>query len=111
MVSPLAPSLADLRRLACPVCLRAHDLLVLLDRAAHALRGTRWVQVHCPACDAPAHLELASGDASIGRVLADPRRRFEPSMRVSQPGLEVHPAPDGLEVALLHRRWLLAAVD
>jgi hypothetical protein len=103
-----AMTLADLRRLACPACGRAHDLLLLLDAAAGALRAGPWARAACPACGAGAHLELAAESAAIGRLADEPRPRFEPHQRVRQPGLRVRSTPEALVVELLHRRWALA---
>jgi hypothetical protein len=101
-------SLSELRRLACPTCQRPHDLLVLLDQVRGALRGGPWASLACPACGAPAHLELSGDCAAIGRVVRERGERFEPHMRVRQPGLRVRPTPDGLLVELEHRRWAFA---
>jgi hypothetical protein len=104
-------SLAELRRLGCPGCGRAHDLLVLLDRVHAALRSGPWAQVACPACGKPAWLELAGDQAAIGRLVRDRGTRFEPHQRVRQPGLRVRGAPDGLLVELLNRSWAFARQD
>ena len=99
--------LAALRRLACPSCARPHDLFVLLDHARGALRSGPWARVACPSCGAEAHLELASGRAAIGRVHDQHGPRFDPAERVEQPGLVVRGRPDGIEIELLHRSWVL----
>jgi hypothetical protein len=99
-------SLSDLRRLACPSCGRPHDLLVLLDRVRSALRSGPFASLGCPACGAEAQLELAPEQAAIGRVVVERGTRFEPHMRVRQPGLRVTGSPDGLMVELVHRRWV-----
>jgi len=104
-------SLADLRRLGCPSCGRPHDLPVLLDEARSALRSGPWLALGCPSCGAQAHLELAGEHAAIGRVVRERGSRFEPSMRVRQPGLRVKPTPDGIQVELLHRSWLFERRD
>lgn len=104
-------SLADLRRLGCPSCGRPHDLPVLLDEVQSALRSGPWVSLGCPSCGAPAHLELAGEHVAIGRVVSERGSRFEPTMRVRQPGLRVVPTPDGILVELLHRRWVFERRD
>lgn len=100
-------SLDSLRRLSCPHCQRASDLLVLFDRLGTAWRAASWVDVTCPRCDRPAVLELEGEDVAIGFVRETPRAAFEPRERVRQPGLRLRPAPDGIVVELLHRRWVV----
>jgi hypothetical protein len=104
-------SLADLRRLGCPSCGRPHDLPVLLDQVQSALRSGPWLPLGCPSCGAAAHLELVGEHAAIGRVRTDRASRFEPAMRVRQPGLRVRQMPDGILVELLHRRWVFERRD
>jgi hypothetical protein len=104
-------TLADLRRLGCPGCGRPHDLFVLLDQVQAALRSGPWARLGCPSCGAPAELELAGEQVAIGRVVREPRARFEPHMRARQPGLRVVNTPDGVLVELLHRRWVFERRD
>ena len=104
-------SLAALRRLGCPSCGRPHDLPVLLDHVQGALRSGPWLPLGCPSCGAPAHLELGGEHVAIGRLVRERGSRFEPAMRVRQPGLRVVPSPDGVRVELLHRRWIFERRD
>ena len=100
-------TLSDLRRLGCPACGRPHDLLVLFDRLVAAWSTERWARVRCPSCDECSELAFDGEEVAIGSVRGAPRDRFEPTMRVQQPGLRVTAAPDGMLIELLHRRWVL----
>ena len=84
---------------------------MLFDRAQGALRSGPWVQLGCPSCGAAAYLELAGEHVAIGRVVRERGSRFEPAMRVRQPGLRVKPAPDSIQVELLHRSWIFERRD
>lgn len=98
--------LSTLRRLSCPSCGRPHDLLVLLDRVRDIAPTGPWAAFGCPACGAAAHLELSGEQVAIGRLVEDRGLRFEPHMRIHQPGLHVQGYPDGVRVRLLHRAWI-----
>jgi hypothetical protein len=98
--------LSALKRLACPGCGRPHDLLVLLDRVRDIAPTGPWAALRCPGCGAPAHLELAGEHVAIGRLEEAHGARFVPTMRVVQPGLRTTGFPAGLQVELLHRKWV-----
>ena len=100
-------NLTDLRRLGCPTCGRPHDLLVLFDHLGDAWATERWARVTCPGCDERCELAFDGTEVAIGFVRGALRPRFEPSMRIRQPGLRVTAAPDGMLIELLNRRWVL----
>ncbi|HVH04713.1 MAG TPA: hypothetical protein VNE71_01795 [Myxococcota bacterium] len=98
--------LSALQRLAAPCCGRPHDLLVLLDHVSDVAPTGPWALLRCPGCGAAACLELAGEHAALGRLREERGAHFEPHMRVRQPGLRVRGFPAGMEVELLHRRWV-----
>ena len=100
-------NLTDLKRLGCPSCSRPHDLLVLFDALGDAWATERWARVTCPGCGGRCEVSFEGDEVAIGFVRGERRARFEPSMRVRQPGLRVTAAPDGMLIELLHRRWVL----
>lgn len=98
--------LRGLKRLATPCCGRPHELLVLLDRVRDVAATGPWATLRCPGCGQEACLELAGEQVASGRLREDRGARFEPHMRVRQPGLRVKGFPAGMEVELGHRRWV-----
>jgi hypothetical protein len=81
-------------------------VLVLLDRVRDVAPTGPWAELRCPGCGEPACLELGGENVAIGRLREDHGTRFEPHMRVNQPGLRVRGFPAGMEVELLHRKWV-----
>jgi hypothetical protein len=100
-------TLADLKRLGCPICGQPTDLLMLFDQLGDAWTTERWAQVTCPSCGNRSELAFEAEEVAIGFVCGDHRPHFEPTMRVHQPGLRVTAAPEGMLIELLHRRWVL----
>jgi hypothetical protein len=100
--------LSGLQRLAAPCCGRPHDLLVLFARVRDVAPTGPWAALRCPGCGEAACLELAGENVAIGRLREDHGTRFEPHMRVRQPGLRITGFPAGVQVELLHRKWVFA---
>jgi predicted RNA-binding Zn-ribbon protein involved in translation (DUF1610 family) len=100
---------SDVKRLGCPHCGRPRDLFSILDHCDRSWQGRRWLDFRCPDCGEASWVELEGSRAAIGFVRQPGAPRFEPHMRVDEPGLEARLAPDGMWVHLYHRRWYLVA--
>ncbi len=100
-------TLADLRPLPCPSCGRRQDLAVWLDEPGRAWLGGRLVELQCGACHRPHGAELQRESMAIGSLAGGTAPTLAPDLRITQPGLEVEAAPEGLLVRLGERQWFV----